>query len=180
MKNTLLIFYFLISFCCFGQYTEEFQKFAEQLSPIKTEPYSLTFRKGQLKEKGTRTYYEVDGSEYYFITGKYSEYYSNGQVMIDAVYDDYGKNLSWKLYDGQGNLMEEYKTTKIDTDAKDLEGFLFKRSTWLITSDMKRHRFSPKICGWFMVLEGTKLNNKRIGIWKRYRPDGSVKKERSY
>lgn len=180
IKKITVILVFFISQCSFSQHTEKFQSFASKLKPVKTEAFEETYKKGQLKVKGNHTYYKFDGYDYYFITGKYIEYYPNGNIMFDALYDDFGLNLEWQIYDGNGNLLEEYKTIKIDTSAEDLESFLFKKSKSKITSVMKRYKFSNKICGWYKVLEGTKIDRKRIGKWTRFNPDGSIKKVKNY
>lgn len=179
-KKIAFIVAFFISLSCLSQHSEKYQNFASKLKPFKTVKFEETYRKGKLKIKGNLTYYEYDDYDYYFITGKYIEYYPNGNIMFDALYDDFGMNLEWKVYDGNGNLLEEYKTIKIETSAKDLESFLFKKSKSKITSIMKRYKFSNKICGWYKVLEGKKIDSKRIGKWMRFNPDGSIKKVKNY
>lgn len=179
-KKIAFIVAFFISLSCLSQHTEKYQNFASKLKPFKTEKFEETYRKGKLKIKGNLTYYKYDDYDYYFITGKYIEYYPNGNIMFDALYDDFGMNLEWKVYDGNGNLLEEYKTIKIETSAKNLESFLFKKSKSKITSIMKRYKFSNKICGWYKVLEGKKIDSKRIGKWMRFNPDGSIKKVKNY
>lgn len=180
IRPILLLLFFVLVAKSYGQYSGNYKKLASALTPSKTEPHLTKQRKGETDEKGTISYYKVGEYEYAFYTGKWTKYFSNGQIMIDALYDAFGRTLEWRLYDRDGNLTEEHITVQLDTTAKDSEEFLDKLSTIQSTFVLKRYKFSSKTCSWYLFLEGKKRNNKRIGVWKKYKPDGSVKKETKY
>ena len=181
MKYTLtIIFSFLICNFSIAQHTLEFDKIASKIKPIETKVVDIKFKNGNQKEKGTNIIYEFGDYEYTYITGQRIEYYKSGQIMTESEYDLYGNILSCKLYDGNGDILRESKTLKIDTKAKTIEEFLHLNKYYEILTYEKKYKYSFKLCKWYLFSEGQMLNNKKIGKWKKYSDDGKIKKETKY
>ena len=124
MKRILtIIFSILISNLSIAQHTLEFEKIASKIKPLETEVVDIKFNNGNQKEKGTNIIYEFGDYEYIYSTGKRIKYYKRGQIMTESEFDLYGNILTCKLYDGNGDLLRESKTLKIDTKAKNIKEF---------------------------------------------------------
>ena len=178
MKYILaIIFSFLISNLTIAQHTLEFEKIASKIKSTGTEVVDIKFKNGNQKEKGTDIIYGFGDYEYVYSTGKRIEYYKNGQIMIDSEYDLYGNILTYKLYDGVGNLLLESKTLKIDTKAKTIEAFLHLNKYFEILTYEKKYKYSSALCKWYLFSEGQMLNYKKIGKWIKYSNNGEIKKE---
>ncbi len=175
-----IIFTLFISNFLTAQHTEKFKKLISNLKLIDTIKINKKYKNGNQKEIGNYSVYELNDFEYEQLSGKHITYYSNGQILEETTYDNFGIVLKWKLYDGLGNLQQELKTIKIDTDKESLDELLNDNNSIDIIIEEKKYKFSDKICGWFLIKEGQKINGKKIGKWKKYYPNGEVKKVKEY
>ncbi|CAL2103487.1 conserved exported protein of unknown function [Tenacibaculum sp. 190130A14a] len=163
-----------------AQHSEKINKLISNLKPIDSVSVNKKYRNGDKKEIGNYRVFELNNYEYHLRTGKYFTYYPGNKILAEITYDNFGIALEWKLYDGLGNLLEEFKTISIDTQINNPEKLLTNFDLIDIVREEKKYRFSDKICGWFLFKEGKKLNGKKIEEWKKYYPNGDIKKVKVY
>ncbi|WP_299552733.1 hypothetical protein [Seonamhaeicola sp.] len=177
MKSILvLIFILAISNLSIGQHTKGFKKIVFAQSPASTEEVDIKYKSGKQKQVGTLAIYELNNYVYTFLTGKWINYYKSGQILTEAHYDNFGNPITWKMYDGKGNLLRESKAISIDTDAKDFNEFLKNKNSVNILTYEKKYKYTYKACKWFLASEGKMLNYKKTGAWKKYFDEGKIKK----
>jgi len=175
-----LIIVFLFKFVLMAQDDTSYKGIIAKLVPIRTEIVNKKYNNGNQKETGTYNIYNSSKFEHEIAVGKHILYYPEGQIMEETLYDSFGTPLEWKLYDGNGNLLQEFKTIKIDTNKETVEEILSDEKSVNITTQEKKYKFSDKICGWYLFKEGKRLNDKKIGSWKKYYPSGEIHKINEY
>jgi hypothetical protein len=174
------IIIFFISFNGYAQHTERFKNLVKDLKPSSTEKVDIKYGNEVQKKTGTLHVYNHGGYTYSFYTGKVLDYYRKGTLVYEYIYDDYGISLSSKWFDSFDNVLRESKTLTIDTKAKNIEEFLNERNHLLITIHQKIYRFDTEKGEFYVKKEGQKLNGEKIGVWKTYFENGSLKKEKNY
>jgi len=175
-----LIIVFQLKLVLIAQHTTTYKNIVSKLEPIRTKIVNKKYKSGNQKEIGTYNIYDSNKFEYEIAVGKHILYYSDGQIMEETLYNSFGTPLEWKLYDGLGNLLQEFKTVKIDTNKESLEELLNDKKSVSITTEEKKYKFSDRICGWYLFKEGKRLNGKKIGSWKKYYPSGEINKINEY
>lgn len=176
MKQTLYLFFFFYTLSN-AQHTAEFDKIASKIKLTETIAIDAKFKNGNQKIKGHNNIYEFGDYIYERPTGKRNEYYKSGKIMIEAEYDAYGYILNCKSFDGNGNLLHELKTLKVHTTANTAKQFLNSTKHLEILTEEKIYKCSSDF---YLQSEGQRLNNKKIGTWKKYFDNGELKKEKEY
>jgi len=117
---------FFIGFSTYAQHTERFKTLMSGLEKGNSTVDTTYYSNGQIKYLGKQTEYTFQDKEYLKENGISIFYHRNGTIGRISVKDAYGYYLNEKFYDKSGELTEEWITTEIDNDAKDLEEY-FKR-----------------------------------------------------
>ncbi|MEM5566230.1 hypothetical protein WNY78_14005 [Psychroserpens sp. AS72] len=179
IKPLIFIILFL-SLQCYSQHSERLINLTSNLKPSDTIHIDLKYSNGNQKEIGTVYEYEFGDYIYSYYSGKRIEYYRDGSIAVEHKYDDFGILLSCKYYYGDGNLWFETQTLKIDSNAIDLKSFFEKEKHLTITVKDSDFRYDNVKCDYYLKKEGQRINGKKVGIWKTYNTDGSIKKVSSY
>lgn len=178
-KKLLTIFLITFSYILIGQHSDEFIRFAKQLTPVDTIFVGKKYKKEGQKETGSYYHYQHLDYIYQFSQGNWKYFYGENVVMWDDNYDDFGNLISWKVYHQDGYVLEEGETLSLDTSAKNLEEFLNIKHKYNqhLTAE-KKYKYSKNLKKTYLFSEGKKLNNKKTGRWVKYNIDGTIKTEK--
>ena len=176
----LPIIILFLSLQCYSQHSEKFINLTSNLKPSDTITVDSKFNNGNQKEVGKLYEYEFGDYVYSYYVGKRIEYYRDGSLAYEYEYNDFGIQLSCKWYDGHDNLWRESQTLKIDSEAIDAREFFEKEKHLTITVKEKIFRYDNEKCEYYMKKEGQRVNGKKVGVWKTYNTNGSIKKEDTY
>ena len=180
-KSECLSLFLLLGFFSLGhaQYSDQFLEISNALKPVDSVMREEMFSNGQLKEKGMFLIYETEDYGYEVKTGEWLEYYRSGELATKGIYDRHGFLLSWILYDKDGSVTWESELRWVDTSAKSPDQFLHGKNRYFdVEQYEKRYEYSNKLCEWYLRTEGLTLNFAKVGKWKVYNQNGSLKKEK--
>ena len=180
MHKKLTILLFLLGTIAYAQHTDRFKKLTAAIQPIDSITIELKYSNDKPKEIGLMNIYEHGDYEYSFYSGKRTCYYRSGIIKSVEEFDAFGNLLHYQLYDFKGYPYCHKQTLKIDTEAKNLDAFFESDKDLKVYQFFKRHRFSLVPGAWFLLEEGETLNGERIGQWKKYNKDGTIKKVTHY
>ena len=175
-----LLFFLLLPIPLLAQHSQRFIELTETLKPIDSSTISEKFKNGNLKETG-KTYIYKDGN--YLInvfTGKFILYTKSGEISIEIIYDHFKNQLSRKSFNKEGQILNTYKTLKIDTSTKDKNDFFEDKNHLTIIKKYQHFTFDTKSCTYYLKKEGTFIDGKKSGVWITYNPDTTTKKEKVY
>lgn len=175
-----IIFVLFFNYFLMAQHTKRYRDLMSDLRLVDSTLINKNYKNGNKKILGKYYVYLINEYEYQLPVGKHVEYYSNGQKMSEKLYDNLGIPLEARLYGGLNNLLYEVKAIKIDAKGKKVGDVIESLESFEIITEEKKYRFSDKICGWFLFKEGRRRNGKKIGEWKKYYPDGAIKKIKVY
>ncbi|AXT19467.1 hypothetical protein D7030_10630 [Flavobacteriaceae bacterium AU392] len=175
IKHTIKIL-ILIPFFSYAQHSDKYLELMNNLKLIDSSKIETHFKNGQPKYSGTTSYYEYNGKEYSFLTGKHIRYYKNGS-RTESVYDSWETVMDNKYFDKNGNLVSDSKTLALNTTANDLQEFenSNRHITFIIKS--KDYKYSFELNKWYLYLKNEHTNGKKSGTWKYYYPNGELKKQ---
>ena len=176
MYKILTISFFLIVTITYSQHTDRFKQFTASIKPIDSINIDLKYRDGNPKEIGLIKVYQHGDYEYEFFSGKRTCYYKSGEIKSIEVFDSFGNLINAQLYDFEGYPYCSKQVLKIDTLAKDLDAFFESDKDLLVSMHFKKYRLSLTPVKWFLLEEGNTLNDVKVGQWKRYNKDGTIKK----
>jgi antitoxin component YwqK of YwqJK toxin-antitoxin module len=174
-----LIFLFFSSICN-AQFSEYYLELTKSLKPVDTTDFVEKYKNGNLKTKGKYLVYNSEQYSTELAFGEFITYYKNGNIMEKTFYDSFGYEMKYKFYDVDGELIYERETILLDTSAKNINEFFFTKKHILFTDFVKEYNYSMKLCKQYLQKEGKLYKGKKIGTWKIYNPDGTLKKEKSY
>ncbi|MBU2929993.1 hypothetical protein [Winogradskyella psychrotolerans] len=137
------------------------------------------YKDGKPKLCGLTKIYKHGEFYYEMNVGKHTRFYKSGSKTI-SIYDDWGTNLSNTYYDAKGHLVMEQLTTKIETNASNLDVFLDSKNHMTFDVYFNNYSYDFKLCKYYLRKEGQYSNGKKVGVWKFYLPTGRLKKEKSY
>lgn len=180
MHKRLAILFFLISTIAYSQHTDRFKQFTAPIQPIDSININLKYRNGNPKEIGLIKVYQHEDYEYEFYSGKRTCYYKSGEIKSVEEFDSFGNLINSQLYDFEGYPYCSKQILKIDTEAKDLDAFFESDKDLLVSMYFKKYRLSLIPGKWFLLEEGNTLNGEKIGQWKRYNKDGTIKEVNDY
>ncbi|MFD0964700.1 hypothetical protein [Pseudofulvibacter geojedonensis] len=108
------------------------------------------YRNGQVKFLSERTTYKYNNQEFTNWTGKSILYYKNGVIARVTVQNDYGNFLNEKFYDRNGNLIEEWITTELDSRANNLNEYFSNKSLGDIKKIINYYKYSKKLSKYYI------------------------------
>ncbi len=176
-KHFLVVIFFITN-SIFSQYSKEFLKVVSNIKPYDSIKVIEKFKNGKLKKEYIKTFYIVGKSKYWRYSGKFSEYYKNGNTATNQTFDKFGFLLNYEFFNKKGILISEIKTKVIDTDNKNVLDFFNNKMKHNIISDYKEYYYDKKYN--FLYREGQKHNNDKIGIWRTYNNCGDTIKIKEF
>lgn len=181
MKRILtLIFLLLIFNLSNAQQSDRVNEIVNELKEVGSKPDTIFYKNGKIWWKSTLTTYEYNSETFTLYTGEQIQYYKNGNIANESIYDKYGNLLSWYGYDRDGNKMIESVTTEIDSNAENLIQFFESEKHITFKREVKYYKCSYKLGNYYLHKEGQTINGKKSGIWKIYNENGNLKKEKQY
>ena len=179
-KSVFLSYVFLISWCSSAQYSDRFQKLAKELQKVESRIDTLYYPNGSIWSIESYTIYAHDHRNVSYLSGRNIQYYRNGQVLNDILFDTYGIALTWSTYYRDGTKSSESSTYEIDTSAKDLKEFLETDGHINIKKNVIEYRCDNNTKTLYIYKKGVTYNGKKFGLWLTYHEDGTVKREKIY
>ena len=176
--NITLIILF-ISFTVNSQESENYKKIAKQVAFLKSETFLEKFKNDSIKREFSISKYNIDGEIHKFYSGKYIEYYKNGNVKFERINDRFGLPLSTKNYLNNGYLWMSTNTIELDTNAKTIEDFLFGKLNTSLIEEYKENKGTDSSNKPLLFKKGILINNKKSGIWNKYK-EGEIIKTKKY
>ena len=171
----------LALFCmniAYGQYSDNFIELTSNLSPIDSVLHEKHFGNGKMKEKGQFYVYNSEKHSYQIPYGEWIDFYRTGEVFSKTEYDNYGHIKSWNSYSKDGIVTWTTNLKSITTKAKNIDDFFTKSKLFDWELYEQRYEYSYDLCEWYLKSEGLTLNYSKVGTWKTYNYDGSLKKEK--
>ena len=159
-----------------AQQSERYLELMGKYELIDSVEIKTSYKNGNPKYVGTTTYYQYNGKEYQYLTGKHIRYYKNGS-RTEGLYDRWGAILQNKYFDKEGNLISDSKASVWDTSAKDLKEFEESNKHIIFILESKGYKYSSGLSKWYVYRETEYTNGKKSGIWKYYLPNGELKKK---
>ncbi len=177
MKKKLLFLFITTFFLCDAQQSEKYKSFLNQLEQVESESNTKLFKNGNIKNISTLVTYKVGEYECYFYVGKVNKYKKNGDKLFELLLDETGVTLNSKSY-WNGKLWIKSSTIEIDTNATNIEEFIFGKSVSIIYEE-EVHYFDKKKNAIVLSEKGIKVNNKKSGLWTFYK-NGKINKQKHY
>ncbi len=174
--TTFLICLFQIGFC---QQGKNYLKLMNDLNLIDSIQIQECYKDGKPKQRGLIKIYKHGDFYYEMNVEKHTRFFKSGSKTV-SIYDDWGTNLSNNYYDSGGYLIMEQLTTKIETNASNLDVFLDSNNHMTFNVYFNNYSYDFKLCKYYLRKEGQYSNGKKVGVWKFYLPTGRLKKEKSY
>ncbi len=175
----LIILLFFIPIAMFSQQSQRYLEFMNKHRPVDSSKVTKKYRNGNIKETGKKYVYEYEDCIYETYIGERSYFYKSGALFYKMTYDNLGIQISCIYYAKDGQILEENETRSIDSEALTLDDF-FDNYNFDITTYAKIYYYSIKLDKYYLRKEGPYFNFCKSGIWKKYNPDGSFKKEKNY
>lgn len=180
MKKYMIALFLIVSICN-AQQSKSYLELTNSLKPMDTTEFVENYKNGNRKSEGKYlVYYTGQYASIEFAFGKFNKYYKDGNIMEEIIYDSFGYEINYKLYDNVGDLTYERETLILDTSAENLNEFLFSEKHIIYTDYVKQYKYSIKLCKQYLYSEGRLYNGKKKDIWITYKPDGTIKKEKNY
>lgn len=177
--NKLLLF-ICLPFFGFCQYSERFENLTSGLEVINSWQDTLYYKNGNIKEVFMLSTYDINDYRFELVTDSTTIYYKNGNIAYQYFLDKFSNIMKAKLYYNDGTLYEEWETISLDTKAKDVLDFFEKENHLIAIRNFKFYRFDYDKCDVYKFKEGKMKNGKKIGLWKFYDKNGTLKKEKNY
>lgn len=179
MNVKLTLFTLFFGIIAASQETENYNKLASQIPILESVSITEKYKNDSIKREFTIVRYNIKGEIYGFYSGKYIEYYKNGNIKFERVNDRFGMPLSTKKYLKNGYLWNSTKTIELDSNAKNIEEFLFGKYNVSIINDYIEYNGMDYMKNPLVFKKGVMINNKKSGLWKKYK-DGVVVKINRY
>ncbi|MDO5981764.1 hypothetical protein [Flavivirga spongiicola] len=181
MKSILaIIILLLIGYSSYAQHTDRFLELVKNLEQVSCKKDTVFYKNRNVWWTMCWTTYEHDSEKYSTRTGEMVQYYKNGQIAHQYFLDNYGNMKTMKVFDRKGNKVEEYVTTKIDSNAKTLIEFFESQDHMKFNTWTSIYRCSSKLGIPYLYKEGLRVNGNKNGVWTTYYDNGEIKKEKEY
>lgn len=171
-----LVFLFQIGFC---QQGKNYLKLLNDLKLVDSFKINQCYKDGRPKSCGLVKVYQHREFYYEMNVGKHTQFYKNGSKTI-SIYDDWGTNLSNNYYDSGGHLVSQQLTTKVETNASNLDDFLGSKDHITFNVYFNNYSYDFKLCKYYLRKEGQYSNGKKVGDWRFYLSTGRLQKKKSY
>lgn len=176
----LLIFFCFTTSLTIAQEQFLYSEIKKDLEPIDSLYFEDFFKNGKIKERGKLYKYIVDGEEIIRPTSYLYEFYKDGTFKRIYEFDKYGIVLSHRLYLCANEIFYEKSLVKIITNQSSILDYLKSEGYFKNYYSTKTYGYSFKNeCSW-LKKEGLESNGEKIGDWIFYKPDGSIKKTKTY
>lgn len=175
-----IIFLLLICNLSRAQHTDRFKKLVNELEKIESKPDTIFYENGKIWWTSTITSYKYNSETYSTYSGKQTQYYKNGKIASELLLGNFGNILSWESFDREGNKTSESITIELDSNAKNLFEFFKNDEHLTFKRKIKKYKCSNKLGIYYLFKEGQTLNGKKNGLWKTYRENGELKKQKTY
>jgi antitoxin component YwqK of YwqJK toxin-antitoxin module len=181
MKRILTIILLLLIFnLSNAQQSDRVIEIVKDLKKVESKPDTIFYGNGKIWWKSTLTTYEYNSETFSLYSGEQIQYYKNGKIANESIYDMYANLLSWNGYDRDGNKTIESVTTEIDSNAENLIEFFESEKHITFKREVKYYKCSRKLKICYLYKEGQTKNGKKSGTWKFYKENGEIKKEKRY
>ena len=179
-RNFSIIFLLLIWNLSSSQHSDRFLELVKDLQKISCKTDTTYYKNDNIWWTMCWTTYEHNSEKYWARTGEMVQYYKNGQIAHKYFLDNYGNLKTMKVFDRKGNKVEEYITTKIDSNAKTLIEFFESQDHMKFNTWTSIYRCSSNLGVFYLYKEGLRVNGKKNGVWTTYYDNGEIKKEKEY
>jgi vacuolar-type H+-ATPase subunit C/Vma6 len=128
MRQSLPLIFVLYLSNANPQHTNNYTVLIKPLNKIETEIDTIFYGNGKPKFITERTKFEIDNEVFKTNIGTKNVFYRNGKIARKTKIDDFSNYLIENLFDRNGNLTEEWITTKINNQAESLTDFINEKS----------------------------------------------------
>lgn len=180
MRFFIFIFILVQYHFSYSQHSERFAALIKNLKHSDSSYVENHYSNGSIKSKGALLYYDMPEYKYSKKAGLWVEYYNNGEIKSESVYDDLGNLLSKSLYDLKGSISSEMTAILIDSELSNFKNYFLRNNEVSITLRIKNYKFGKGIDKIYLREMGLVKGGKRIGVWKIYTQSGSLEKEINY
>lgn len=177
IKLSLFLFYLIVSVN--AQETEGYKKLAAKVPFIETEHFIERFKNDSIKREYSISRYNLNDTIYGFYSGRYVEYFKNGNIKFERINDSFGLPLSTKTYFKNGMLWDCTNTIELDTNAETIEDFLFGKYAICLIEEHEIYFGTDSLSKPLLLKKGLTINHKRSGMWYKYR-NGKIIKVKMY
>ncbi|MEL6812963.1 MAG: hypothetical protein AAFP76_16685 [Bacteroidota bacterium] len=178
-KRLLYVVFLIVPILGFSQYSERYKELTSGIQPIDSLPIDETYRNGRKKAEGLIYVYRI-GDDYFEVpVGVVKEYNRGGTLDNITEFDAFGNTLQYTSY-GECGICFDAETLELQTNAQNISDFLADARYVTTTYYVKQYEYTDIPCSKYLEREGKQVDMKKVGPWKLYNPDGSLKKEKNF